>query len=140
MDRLQRVAAGAGTDWRPRLQQAFRAMVLERVKLYMAEGQAALSPYVDHGDPVWPATRFASVLGHSLFLTSHLPQFAGHLSGYPGIPAPALESFVYWSKERLAGKTIITPHTSASAQREPGLPDALFRQADFRKPTSASLA
>lgn len=126
MDRLQRVAAGAGTDWRPRLQQAFRAMVLERVKLYLAEGQAALSPYVDHGDPVWPATRFASVLGHSLFLTSHLPQFAGHLSGYPGIPAPALESFVYWSKERLAGKTIISAtHVSILRSDEPGLPDAL---------------
>jgi len=126
MSRLQRVAADGGTDWQPRLQQAFRAMVLDRVKAYLGSGQAALQPYADHGDPVWPATRFASVLGHSLFLTAHLPQFAWHLSHYPGTPTPALESFVYWSKERLAGKTIISAtHVSILRSDEPGLPGAL---------------
>ena len=126
MTRLQRAAAGAGTEWRPRLQQAFRAMVLERVKAYVADGQAALPPYVDHADAVWPATRFVSVLGHSLFLTAHLPQFARHLSGDPGTGTTALESFVYWSKERLAGKAIISA-TDVTMLRsdEPGLPDAL---------------
>ena len=101
-------------------------VVLERVKAYLAEGHAALAPYVDHGDPVWPATRFASVLGHSVFLTEHLPQFAQHLSRYPQTPPPALESFVYWSKERLARRAIISAtHVSILRSDEPGLPDAL---------------
>jgi hypothetical protein len=126
MTELRRVAADAGRDWQPRLQQAFRAVVLERVKAYLAEGHAALAPYVDHGDPVWPATRFASVLGHSVFLTEHLPQLAQHLSRYPQTPTPALESFVYWSKERLAGRAIISAtHVSILRSDEPDLPDAL---------------
>jgi hypothetical protein len=59
-------------------------------------------------------------------LTAHLPQFARHLSGDPGTGTPALESFVYWSKERLAGKAIISA-TNVTILRsdEPGLPDAL---------------
>jgi hypothetical protein len=101
-------------------------VVLERVKAYLADGHAALAPYVDDGGPVWPATRFASVLGHSVFLTEHLPQFAQHLSRYPHTPTPALESFVYWSKERLARKAIISAtHVSILRSDEPGLPDAL---------------
>jgi hypothetical protein len=126
MTELRRVAAHAGRDWQPRLQQAFRAVVLERVKAYLAEGHAALAPYVDHGDPVWPATRFASVLGHSVFLSEHLPQLAQHLSRYPQTPTPALESFVYWSKERLARRAIISAtHVSILRSDEPNLPDAL---------------
>jgi hypothetical protein len=123
---LQRVAADAGTTWRPRLQEAFRAVVLARVKTFMAEGQSALGPYADHRDPVWPATRFASVLGHSLFLTANVPGFAQHLGRYPHSDAPEIESFVYWSKERLDGKAIVSAtHVSILRGVEPGFPDAL---------------
>jgi hypothetical protein len=126
MTRLQRTAADAGSGWRPKLQQAFRAVVLERVKAYLADGHAALAPYADAGGPLWPATRFASVLGHSVFLTEHLPQFAQYLSRYPRTRTPAPESFVYWSKERLARKAIISAtHVSILRSDEPGLPDAL---------------
>ena len=112
MTKLQRAAADAGRDWQQRLHQAFRAVVLERVTAYLAEGHAALAPYVDHGDPVWPATRFASVLGHSVFLTEHLPQFVQHLSRYPHTPTPALESFVYLVKgTSRGGQRSSAPHT-----------------------------
>jgi hypothetical protein len=126
MVRLQRVAAAAGTNWRPRVQEAFRAVVLERVKAFIADGHSALGPFVDHRDPVWPAARFASVLGHSLFLTANVPRFAEHLGQYPRSAAPAVESFVYWSKERLDGKAIVSAtHVSIVRSAEPGLPDAL---------------
>jgi hypothetical protein len=123
---LQRAAAAAGNGWRPAVQQAFRAAVLVRVKLYLADGHAALAPYVDGSTAVWPATRFASVLGHSVFLTERLPQFAQHLSRYPRTPTPAVESFVYWSKERLATKAIVSAtHVNILRSEAPGLPDAL---------------
>jgi hypothetical protein len=126
MTQLRRAAADAGRDWQPRLQQAFRAVVLERVKTYLAEGHAALAPYADGGSPVWPATRFALVLGHSVFLTQRLPRFAEHLSRYPRAPMPSVESFVYWSKERLADNAIVSAtHVSILRSDEPGLPDAL---------------
>jgi hypothetical protein len=126
MTQLQRAAADAGSDWQSRVQQAFRGVVLARVKAYLAGGLGALAPYADHADPVSPAARFASVLEHSVFLTARLPQFARHVGRYPDTPTPALESFVYWSKERLAGKAVVSAtHVSILRSDEPDLPDVL---------------
>ena len=126
MTQLQREAAEAGSDWKPVLQDAFRHVVLQRVTAYLADGHAALPPYENHSGHVWPATRFASVLGHSVFLSEHVPRFAEHLSRYPRTPMPGVESFVYWSKERLASKAIISAtHVSILRNHDAGLPDAL---------------
>jgi hypothetical protein len=126
MIQLQRVPDLAGRDWRPALQQAFRALVLKRVTAYLADGPAALAPYADAGTPALPAARFASVLGHSLFLTEHLPRFTHYLDRYPQTSMAGLESFVYWSKERLAGAASISAvHVSILRGGAPGTPDAL---------------
>lgn len=124
--RLRTATGGAGAEWKPALQAAFRAVVLQRVDTYLSKGLAALSPNVGGDEPVWPATRFSSVLGHSVFLTEHVPRFAEHLARYPHTPMPEVESFVYWSKERLAGKPIISAtHVSILRSHDIGLPDAL---------------
>jgi hypothetical protein len=126
MTQLQRAAGEAGSDWKPAVQQAFRDVVLQRVKAYLADGHAALTPYENHDRPVWPATSFASVLGHSVFLTEHLPRLAEHLSRYPQTPMPEVESFVYWSRERVASKAKITAtHVSILRSSDANLPDAL---------------
>jgi hypothetical protein len=124
MTRLQKAAADAGNDWKPAIQRAFRQAVLERVKEYLASGR--MVPYDDRPNRVWPATRFNAVLDHSSFLTEHLPRLAAHLRGYPSTAAPDAESFVYWSREQLAGKTTINvTHVSIVRGRQPGSPDAL---------------
>jgi len=122
---LRRVTAGAGQDWKSLLQQAFRTMVLNRVNAYRAGGLAALPPYADDGDgDVWPSTAFATLLGHSVFLSERLPAFVEHLSGRT--PLPDVESFVYWSKERLARKAIISAtHVSIMRTPDERMPDAL---------------
>ena len=126
MTELQRAAGAAQGDWKPVLQQAFRRMVLQRVEAYLAHGHAALSPYEDHKGPVSPAARFALLLGHSVFLTERLPRLAEHLGRYPDTPTPDVESFVYWSKERLATRAIVSAtHVSILRSNDAGLPDAL---------------
>jgi hypothetical protein len=124
MTRLQMVAADAGEGWKEAVQHAFRDVLLERVRVYLSTGQVA--PYEDQKDPVWPAQRFASLVQHSVFLTEHLPRFAEHLRGYPSPAAPEVESFIYWSKERLARKAIISvTHVSILRSQDAALPDAL---------------
>jgi hypothetical protein len=127
MAELQRVAAGAGQDGEPMLQQAFRAMVLQRVNAYLAGGLAVLPPYADHGGgEASTAANFASVLSHSVFLSEHVPGFAEHLGRYPEAPMQEVESFVYWSKERLARKPIISAtHVSIVRSMDDQMPDAL---------------
>jgi hypothetical protein len=124
MTRLQKAAAGAEGDWKAGVQDAFQRVILERVQTYLANGQVAA--YEDEKHAVWPATRFASILDHSVFLTQHLPRLAEHLRGYPLTVAPGVESFVYWSKERLANKAIISiTHVSIVRSHHPGLPEVL---------------
>lgn len=112
IDTLRRVAAAQG-DRKDALQDAFRHLMLERVRRYLADGQVALSPYADRDEPVSLATAFSSIVQHSPYLTERLPAFAEYLERYPLVPAPGVESFIYWSKERLAGKaTVSATHIS----------------------------
>ncbi len=126
ISQLQRADVEAGVDWKPVLQHAFRGVLLQRVTAYLARGLSALPPYLDDADQVRPATRFSLLLEHSTFLARHVPRFAEHLSRYPGTSTPEVESFVYWSKERLARKAIISAtHVNILRSLEADVPDAI---------------
>jgi hypothetical protein len=126
MQSLRHAAASAGDKWKPALQQAFRSVVLQRVQAYLAGGLAALAPYADKDVELSPAARFTALLGHASFLNENAPAFAEHLSRYPQTPTPDLESFLYWSKERLARRAIISvTHVNILRSPDPGMPDAL---------------
>ena len=124
--RLQQTIAGAQREWKPLLQRAFRRVVLERIQMYLADGHSAQSVYNDHDRPVSLQTTFSSIVRRSVYLTGRLPRFADYLDRYPRVSAPDVESFVYWSKERLAGKPVISAtHVSILRGRDRDLPDAL---------------
>jgi hypothetical protein len=126
MRQLQRAVAAAGHDWKPALQLAFRGVVLQRVKTYLTDGQSAVPPYENDGNPVWPDKRFRLVLAHSTFLTARAPAFVEQLQNYPALSSSDVESFVYWAKERLAGKAIISAtHVNILRGRQPDAPGVL---------------
>jgi hypothetical protein len=130
IDRLRQTIAEAGDDWKPALQDAFRQIVLERVQGYLADGHAALLGYEDKDDkdgPVSPGAQFTSLLKRSPYLTGSMPRFAEYLDRYPRAPIADVESFIYWSKERLDGKAIISAtHVSILRSTDGRLPDALM--------------
>ena len=132
MDRLRRTLAEAGDDWKPVLQDAFRQIVLQRVESYLANGHAALPGYedkIDKGGPVSLGARFSSLLTRSSFLTGSAPRFVEYLDQYPRAPIADVESFIYWSKERLDGKAIIgATHVSILRSTDSRLPDALVAE------------
>jgi hypothetical protein len=118
MNVLRQTLAKSGHDWKPALQDAFRQIVLRRVQGYLANGHAGVEGY--------KATRFSSLLRHSPFLTGSLPRFAEYLDQYPRAPIADVESFIYWSKERLDGKALISAtHVSILRSTDSRLPDAL---------------
>ena len=123
MTALQAAAKTDG-DWEAAMQQAFREAVLERVRMYLATGE--IPPYESGKNPVRPSERFASLLQHSMFLTQGSPDFSEHLRAYPAGTMPGVESFLYWSKERLAGKaTVSVTHVNILRSSDAALPDAL---------------
>lgn len=124
MTALTRAASDAGAGWKMALQQRFRQIVLERVNAYLAAGEAA--PYEDQGRQVWPAEAFARIVDHSVFLKEHAPGFAGYLRRGPTPLFPDVESFVYWSQERLADKPIVrVTNVNILRSHHEGLPEVL---------------
>ena len=124
MATLQQAADEAGLAWRDTLQDVFRRIVLERVVKYQGSGLEGLASYADRGDSVSMVTSFAAILERSPFLWERLPEFARYLEGFPQVTLPAVESFLYWSKERFGGKpTVSVTHVSILRPEErPDLP------------------
>jgi hypothetical protein len=128
MTRLRQAAAHSAGD--EATQQAFRQVVLDRVQLYMTKGQ--IPPYQDGHTAVQPETQFATLLHDTEFLSKHAPELAAYLQGHSSAQAAGVESFFYWSKERVAGKPIISvTHVNIMRFRGQSLPDALVVSQDI---------
>ena len=70
--------------------------------------------------------RILIFLMSSTFLPERAPQFADYLDRYPRTSMPDVESFVYWSKERLGRKPIVSAtHVSMLRGTDAAMPDAL---------------
>jgi len=124
--KVQEAVAAAGSAWKVTLQEVFRLVIMRHVSEYLAEGQKALPPYGPHAADAAPGSLFAALLAHSPFLVERTPRFAAHLRGFPQTAEPSVESFIYWSKERLAGKAIVSvTHVSILRSTDRDLPDAL---------------
>jgi hypothetical protein len=124
MTSLQRAGAEREGDWKVRVQEQFRRTVLDRIEAYLAGRK--VGPYEDHSGQVWPADEFARLVEHSEFLVGHAPTFAAYLCSAPTRPIPDVESFLYWSKERVANRPIISvTDVEILRGQGAGMPDAL---------------
>ena len=104
---LTATARAAGANWKPRVQQAFREMLLRRVQTFTAGGLAALDDLVDKKRPSSPAGAFAPLVTHTAFLGARTPELVRRLLHCAPAAPPGSESFMYWSKERLGGRPVI---------------------------------
>jgi hypothetical protein len=106
------------------LQQRFRRLVLDRVNTYLSGGR--IGPYTDSDSEVWPGQQFDRLLEHSPFLTLNARSFAETLRGARAAAMPGVESFLYWSKERLGDKATISVTDVRILRGDgPSLPDVV---------------
>ena len=74
-----------------------REMVLDLVRAYQAEGNAALGAYVDDDDPLLVAEQFRALLASRDPLPAAVPGLLRYLDDYPrGLPVGA-DEFFYWT-------------------------------------------
>ena len=74
-----------------------REMVLDLVRAYQAEGNAALGAYVDDDDPLLVAEQFRALLASRDELPAAVPELLQYLDEYPrGLPGGA-DEFFYWT-------------------------------------------
>lgn len=90
------------------IEQAFRRIMLERVTAYLQRGQHGIPRYENDDRQVDLTSIFSALLQHSPYLQSNTPQLATYLQRYPAMHLRGVESFLYWSKETVAPKPIIS--------------------------------
>ncbi len=105
---LQRSLRTAPGDRSRVVQEAFRGLVFARVQLYVAQGLQALADYDERGTRVSLQASFSRLLHQSVFLGQQMPALAVFLDRWPNAPLSQVDSFFYWSKERLVRKSIIS--------------------------------
>lgn len=123
-----RLAAVAGrSTWpvrgRASAQQAFRQIVLDRVTAYLAPDDTDAS---NPGSGVPSRSRTRALVEHSAFLDAQVPQFASYLRDRAPRQERGIETFVYWAKERIARKPVISvTHVAMMRASRDGAPELI---------------
>ena len=117
---LQRVIAASGPDWRGAVQRAFQALVLRRVSAYVKGGHAALDDYADHREPRSPSTAFRLVARKTAILERVAPGMVDEVVRCPAAFLGSRRGFIYWTKERLGEKTVISATHVVFVEPGPG--------------------
>lgn len=102
------LARSRAPGWQASVQRAFRAAMLERTGRYLGAGLAGVPPYRDQAKPAVLEAEFRALLAESPFLPARLPRLADYLARFPQAPGADVESFVYWSKEILGRRPVIS--------------------------------
>lgn len=74
-----------------------REMILDLVRRYQADGNAALGYYDDGNDPLLVADQFRALLASGDQLPVPMPEFLAYLDDYPRGRPPGTEDFFYWT-------------------------------------------
>jgi len=123
---MRETIAAAGAGWQAAAQQTFRAIVLARAERYLANGHDAEAFYHDARRPVLLGSEFAAVAAGIALTHPRLFPLTNYLSRYPNSEMADVESFLYWSKESLGAKPIVSiTHVAMIASRDPRMREAL---------------
>ena len=91
-----------GVDWTSpaaagQASQVAREMILDLVRAYQADGNAALGSYAKRDEPSPVATAFRALLASRDPLPAPVPALLAYLDDYPRGRPPGAEDFFYWT-------------------------------------------
>ncbi len=118
------LARARRAGWQTEVQRAFRAAMLARAERYLAEGLAGQPAYHDRAAPVRLDDEFGALLRQTPFMRERVPGLADFLTRYPAGGSPDIQSFIYWSKEMLGRKPVVSI-THVTMARPNGGPEAV---------------
>jgi hypothetical protein len=124
--RVREAIAEAGVEWKTAAQQTFRTIVLARAERYLAEGHTPAVSYHDAKKPVLLDSEFAAIASEVSLAHPRLFPLTNYLSLYPQGDATGVESFLYWSKESLGAKPIVSvTHVAMIESRDERIREAI---------------
>jgi len=109
VDMMKRLQSGAATFGRgPKLEREFRTVLWEYVSAYITNGTPAMITYSDTDPPVHTPREFLELLGQFSWLEKDTPELFEALRNSFRTARPQLGGFLYWSKESLGLKPVLS--------------------------------
>jgi hypothetical protein len=97
-------AAAAATE----ANRVFREILVDQVARYQQSGDSTLMTYENHRDPLDVADEFRALVDAPPALLRRFPGLQHHVATFPRGQAPGAEDILYWSKEDVGPKVIIS--------------------------------
>jgi hypothetical protein len=119
MDLARRVDWKA-PDAHAQASQLIKEAMVQLVKGYLEQGSAGMAVYNDHDLPERVSAEWEKVLRNSPDLMQYDPEFWRYLLGFPKVTLPGVESFVYWSKDKIRKPVVSIVHACIQRVERPG--------------------
>jgi hypothetical protein len=88
--------------------RVFREILIDQVGRYLQTGDPALMTYENHSEPLVVADEFRALVDAPPALLRRFPGLQHHVATFPRGRAAGAEDIVYWSKEDVGPKVIIS--------------------------------
>jgi hypothetical protein len=105
-------------DAREQGTQVVKQMTLGLVEAYRAGGTDAIGTMVDKKEPKSRSGEFRRLLANSPYLYKYIPAFHDYLEAYPTRAFPGARNVIYWTKDTLSPKPVISLLCGTVVRRE----------------------
>jgi len=114
--RLEREIHWDAADAPRQASALIRQQLVDYVARYREHGSAAAMEYADRGPRLNVGREFAALLEADTVMARYAPRLRQHLLDYPASSAPGMTDFIYWSKELVRGRPVISiTHVATAA-------------------------
>ena len=116
IERLQRQIDWRTPDASRQASQLMRQILVEYVARYRTSGAAATMEYADRASRLNVGREFASLLEADAFTSGYASRLRRHLLEFPRASAEKITDLLYWSKELVRGRPVISiTHVATAA-------------------------
>jgi len=116
IERVQRDVHWDAPDASRQASALIRQQLVDYVARYRQRGSAAAMEYADRGPRLNVAGEFAALLEADTFTSRYAPRLRQHLLEYPASSGSGMTDFVYWSKELVRGRPVVSiTHVATAA-------------------------
>jgi hypothetical protein len=116
IDRVRREIDWHAADASRKATLLVRQLLVDYVARYRQSGTAAAMEYADRLPRLNVGREFASLIEADTITSNYAPRLRRHLLAYPTSSAEKMTDFVYWSKELVRGRPVISiTHVATAA-------------------------
>jgi hypothetical protein len=108
IERLRAEVTWSGAGATAEANRVVREILTDQVARYLQAGDTALMTYENHKDPIIVADEFRAMVDAPPALLRHFPGLQHHIATFPRGRAAGAEDIIYWSKEDVGPKVIIS--------------------------------